>query len=65
MGRKVMELIAFLLFIGSLGYIWITAGALDQGAINMGQAFQRLAQGIILLGTSVLFINYLGKEETK
>lgn len=65
MKHKIIELIAFILFIGSLGYIFGTMGNLQLDYITLGQAFKKGCIGLVVLGADVLLINYLGKEEDR
>lgn len=59
MKRKIVELIAFILFISSIGVIWGTAGSVDLERITLEQAIVRLIPGTIVLGLDTYLINYL------
>lgn len=64
MKHNILTLMAFFLFIIALAIIWLTAGAVDQEAMGMGQAIIRCTFGLVLLAIDVPLINYLGKENT-
>ena len=62
MKNNILTLMAFFLFCIGVGTIWLTAGAVDQETMGMGQAIIRCIIGLILLAIDVPLINYTGKE---
>lgn len=64
MKQKILKLTAFILFIGSFGCIYGTAGSSDLEYITNGQAFIRCIPALIILAADSRLINHLGKEET-
>lgn len=59
---KILELMAFFLFTGSIGYIVGTLGSLQLNHITIGQAITRGACGAVLLVLSSVLINTHWKE---
>lgn len=63
MKHKILELIAFILFVGSIGYIMGQDGALRFGDISIELFVIRSGIGIVVLGFDTWLINHLGREE--
>ena len=61
MKRRILELVAFILFVCSLGYIMGTFGNLQLDYISMGQAVIRSGIGLAVLALDTVLINYMGK----
>jgi hypothetical protein len=55
-------LIAFLLFIGSLGCIIGIAGSLEIERITLSEASMRIIPALIVLGLDTKLINHIGKD---
>jgi hypothetical protein len=62
MKRKILELVAFIIFVGSLGYIMGTFGNLQLDYISMGQAVIQSGIGLVVFALDTVLINYLGKD---
>ncbi len=63
MKRKMLNLLSFLLFWGSLLYILGQAGSMDLNQISIPQYIIRTSIGLVILAADTVLINYLGGEE--
>jgi hypothetical protein len=55
--HQILDLLSFLLFVGSIGYIYGIAGSLDCNVIQPGQALGRLVIGFVLMAIATCMIN--------
>lgn len=63
MKQKILKLIAFILRVGSIGFMFGMAGNSDLECITQGQAFTRCIVALLILAADSKLIDYLGKEE--
>lgn len=62
MKQKILNLIAGLLLIGSIGYLFGQAGSLECEMISIPQFLVRCGIGLAVLGFDAWLINHLGEE---
>ena len=65
MKRKVLNLAAGLLLIGSVGYIFGQFGSLECDVISISQFVVRCGIGLVVLAFDTWLIDHLGKEAYK
>lgn len=64
MKQKILRLIAFILCVGPIGYMYGLAGSVDLEHITSGHAFIRCVPALLILAADSKLIEHLGKEDT-